>query len=256
MSDFTDYVSIPMEGTDLEPHLSNKSNIPNVLNINLSTLSSKSISVFFGDMIKCIYNFTTLHYVEYKGKPYCNQDSIWYNTCEEVDNHILQQCDSYISCDNEDKDIDNCYLHPFIPKSNLPIKYNFKIASIKSIHDAYQLYYDMHNKSVCKIVKSIWSKVIETGNMTNITFTFFKNVSLNNNIGFNYDHRGSNHTGIELDFHACYNLSNQFTLLELVDACYRIKSHKFDTCYEMYIDSEVTIENKSIVINFEFDHGS
>lgn len=50
----------------------------------------------------------------------------------------------------------------------------------------------------------------------------------------NDDHRGSDHFSIELDFETSRTLETPFTLTELIDALYRLKSHKTDSWYEGY----------------------
>lgn len=49
-----------------------------------------------------------------------------------------------------------------------------------------------------------------------------------------YYHHGSDHTSVILDYHKEFNLNSEFTLLEFVDACYRIKSHKFDKYFVLW----------------------
>jgi len=56
-----------------------------------------------------------------------------------------------------------------------------------------------------------------------------------NNIGINSDTRGTRYPKIEFgDFYENWTLNNGFfTLRDLAEACFRVKSHKFDNWYEM-----------------------
>jgi hypothetical protein len=80
-------------------------------------------------------------------------------------------------------------------------------------------------------------------------------VVLRNLSGFNDDHRGSNHTKIELDFHPEYELPNN-TQAAFIEGLYRIKSHKFDKWYELYSRCTVRLVGSVIVVSLTFDHGS
>jgi hypothetical protein len=80
-------------------------------------------------------------------------------------------------------------------------------------------------------------------------------VELINTCGINEDHRGSNHTDIQLDFNPNWVLRGS-TLRDLVEGMYRVKSHKFDYNYELFCGSQITKVKNGIRIEFDFDHGS
>jgi hypothetical protein len=82
-----------------------------------------------------------------------------------------------------------------------------------------------------------------------------KKISLTNISGFNTDHRGSDHTQIILDFVKTYNLKPNSSIKKFASALYHIKSHKFDTLYELYSACHITVDDTSIKIMLVFDHG-
>ncbi len=86
----------------------------------------------------------------------------------------------------------------------------------------------------------------------------FGDLHLINSCGFNEDHRGSDHTMIKLDFHDDYELPDMCSLEEFANACYRLKSHKFDYWYELFCGCSVTRDedNNTVTITISFDHGS
>lgn len=92
---------------------------------------------------------------------------------------------------------------------------------------------------------------------TKIMFPEKYKVVLYNSSGFNDDVRGSDLTDIKLDYCAIYVLPNN-TYKSLCDGLYRIKSHKFDKWYELYIRARIKIDDTANTINISvaFDHGS
>ena len=86
----------------------------------------------------------------------------------------------------------------------------------------------------------------------------FGNISIVNPCGFNDDHRGSDHTRIILDHTDTSHVTNGCTLYDLANACYRLKSHKFDNNYELFNESTIVTSKHSneYTITLSFDHGS
>ncbi len=74
--------------------------------------------------------------------------------------------------------------------------------------------------------------------------------------GFNKDHRGQDHTLIKLPFLQEINLKNEFTLENLIDCNYHLKSHKFDYWYELYCGTHCESDTNYINVFLNFDHGS
>lgn len=84
-------------------------------------------------------------------------------------------------------------------------------------------------------------------------------VTLHNGCGINDDHRGSDHTDIYLDFNSTWVLTGP-TLRDLVEGLYRVKSHKFDRNYEMFIEATLKClgqdGQRELHVHLVFDHGS
>ena len=84
-------------------------------------------------------------------------------------------------------------------------------------------------------------------------------MKLINTSGFNDDHRGSDHCRIQLPFEPTVLLRAPFTLAELLQATFRLKSHKFDFWYELFISASVQArpgKRTSMHVRMKFDHGS
>ena len=96
-----------------------------------------------------------------------------------------------------------------------------------------------------------------TDDLNNVVFISKYKLKLINSCGFNDDERGSDHLKIKLDFHSEYVLNKNFTLYDLAIACYKIKSHKFDNWYEIFLKcSKVNLIKDELVLNLDFEHGS
>lgn len=114
---------------------------------------------------------------------------------------------------------------------------------------------DLNDKSK-KIILDIYANNnIET---SKVKFISGSDIVIKNKCGFNYDHRGLNHTLIELPFLSKINLGKNFSLKDLIIANSNLKSHKFDYWYELYTGCDVKKNEKknSIVIELKYDHGS
>jgi hypothetical protein len=91
-----------------------------------------------------------------------------------------------------------------------------------------------------------------------VVFEFPVEVILASNSGFNKDHRGYDHALVELDWHKKWVLGRRWTLRDLVDGVYRLKSHKWDWNYELFT-GDVTMEiegDGTLAMMLDFNHGS
>ena len=92
--------------------------------------------------------------------------------------------------------------------------------------------------------------LFDVGSSTKIVFL--------NERGFTHDHRGSDHTPIELDWRPITVLREN-NIEHLIDALFRIKSHMFVNWYELLSDVERVEFNEkegAWLIHVSFDHGS
>ena len=82
------------------------------------------------------------------------------------------------------------------------------------------------------------------------------NITLHNLAGYNSDKRGSDRTCPVLDFSTTYKVEGN-TITDLAEAYYRVKSHKFDNWYEMFMKVvEVNKNQDTFDVYIDFDHGS
>lgn len=82
-------------------------------------------------------------------------------------------------------------------------------------------------------------------------------ILLSNVAGRNNDHRGSDHCRVHLAMKKYQMLTLPCSLSDLAQACYRIKSHKFDKWYELYSGiTSIKISNNCMYVGVNFDHGS
>jgi hypothetical protein len=244
---------------------------------DLSVLTDKDLTVFLDVLVRYIYSNIALYSVEYEGKTYFNRSTQWYfrpkgvaeshdinYTCwgyRECQSGIPDYCDESDLCRPDDFDPDeldiyepSVLIHSHrlkIGDDDINIKYNLKWSQDS---DDSKLYDDceLHSEFYNLIIATLKGKSLQALKLTYGDKSFrFVNPS-----GVNDDHRGSDHTKIVLDFHTNYLLDVNPTLEQFAEACYRIKSHKFDYNYEMYCGVSTICDFNSLTMNFSFDHGS
>jgi hypothetical protein len=112
------------------------------------------------------------------------------------------------------------------------------------------------NKNCKKIIQDLHKA--NKLDISKVKFISNSDIIINNNSGFNEDHRGLNHTLIELPFVSEIYLGKEFTLEDLITANSNVKSHKFDYWYELYTDCIVENDENtnSISILLKYNHGS
>lgn len=84
-----------------------------------------------------------------------------------------------------------------------------------------------------------------------------ENIILHNTSGFCYNRKAFDNTYCRFDFCPKYKVKGR-TFMDLAEAFYRIKSHKFDTSYEdFYQVTDVVVDFKgNIFVYIEFEHES
>lgn len=156
------------------------------------------------------------------------------------DNIHENKCDSYFDCELNDRIGTNQYINyklEYKPDARCFEDKKRRVALSKSELD------------------------ILSGNaLDKIYLQYPKDLILHNKPGFNYDHKGSDHTKLILDFdpNAIIRCNNgQLSFEDFADACFRIKSHKFDFWYELYCGVDLLIDsNDKLIADIDFDHGS
>jgi hypothetical protein len=191
----------------------------------------------FDNLINYIYNTVTIKYVyivkDNKKIKYYNRKNQWNEKGYTNDG----ECNGYFECDLDDHIYTNEKIHyvfNYVP--NLNFNYGKEIA--------------LDDKEV---------KILSENKLNDIYLKCCDTIILNNLDGYNEDHRGADHTKLMLDFHRQIILKptdNKIYFKDFVDACFRIKSHKFDPWYEMYCGVNCIKKNNKINVSVRFDHGS
>jgi hypothetical protein len=205
-----------------------------ILNLEINT--KKKINW----LIDFIYQTVRIKYVYI----FSNNTKIkYYNRINKWHTHTIDntdvKCDGYFDCELDD-----------FETIKEKIYYKF---------DYHPEYFSHNNDDNYKINKKIFHSLM-TNNIDAIYLKSTKPINIINRMGFNEDHRGSNHTKIILDFFHVAKLipaKNIITFKNFAVACFNIKSHKFDFWYELYFGVKHVITNdKYIDIEVDFDHGS
>lgn len=75
---------------------------------------------------------------------------------------------------------------------------------------------------------------------------------------YDEDHRGTDHIKVKMDWNRDWMVSSKskFTVRDLVEAIYRIKSRKWDTWSELFTDVKIKKSKNILFLNITFDYGS
>jgi len=211
----------------------------------MSIILDDNIRRKINDLIIFVYDSVEIKYVyilndDGSKTKYYNRPNQWHGNYDEDG-----ECNGEYDCDFHDQISTNKHIH-----------YVFKFKpDINRIID-----YRIDNPIGQSILTDNELNILTSGPLKEIFIECPKKLVIHNISGFNEDHRGSDHTKLILDFHDDYTLipiNGKISLKKFADACLRIRSHKFENCYEMYcgVDS-VEIGNNKIIANVVFDHGS
>lgn len=185
-------------------------------------------------IIHWILNNTEFVGVQQNGVTYKELSNAWSKATNTEENNT-HECTGYFECNANIQHIE-CDPHA-------KWLWNY------SLNSNYQ--YDKDSGIVYPESKQVWSCL-----NTHLNEIFiFGTITLINKDGVNPDHRGSDHCLISLPFDKELVLINP-TFDQFVIALYRLKSHKFDTWYELYIKSIVTAQANGYECELTYDHGS
>lgn len=217
--------------------------------INISENTKK----VFNQLLKFIYVTTEISYVYVQSgdgiiNKYYNRKNLWYNEPNDESGEPNDESDEPDDESNECTGYRNCDFNNF-EITKLPIQYKFKYAPEKFNQEMANEYgIDDHMMMLLK------------GNIHDIYLLSDKKIIIKNRSGFNYDHRGSNHTKIKLNFQPEITLipvDGKIPFEQFIRACFDIKSHKFDFWYELYCGiGKIIKSDDAIEVIVEFDHGS
>lgn len=159
-------------------------------------------------------------------------------------NHIPQDTDNWGKCETLMHGA--CDFTDYVEEDkDTQVKYNIKYV-IPTL--------ELANFKTDKKIIEVFQEIVKNKDLENIHFCTNKPIIMRNQTGICDEHRGSNHTKLKLKFYDKVLLSKQFTLLDFVINCYKLKSHKFDKYFEHceYID---LVENTDCyVLSLYFKH--
>jgi hypothetical protein len=200
--------------------------------IHLEELNNEQLMIFFGQLIEFVYCTTEIQYiVTKKGKTRNIRDTLLRNS--PIYNKMESNMNYYFAFN--------------------PILYKYD-----SIHD-YDSINDIEDPESHIMIELINLLKYDKYGLKDITFTCKYAIKLVNKAGINDDERGHQNdiSGVRLKFVSRYILLPNFTLLDFVFACYRIKSCKFNTWYELYCGvGEIKKSKNTLKVYVNFDHGS
>lgn len=199
----------------------------------MSLIDETDINTSFNCLIRLVLENCRIGYVEHQGCKYFNRQNQW-NDCEQ-DCNDKNSCLGYWDCE---------FLKRIKPKDDISYFLRMDVELVDTIEDKQE------NKRMANLINRFgWDTPLFESSLSTITLV--------NSSGFNDDHRGSDHTKLILDFNNEWTVKgNRF--VDFAEAVFRIKSHKFDTWYEMFCEShsESNLTGDKFVVMCEFDHGS
>jgi len=243
---------------------------------HLDKLNNEQLKVFFYVLIKYIYDTTKIEYIVYDGLKYYNRSNMWYSRPRGVSashdpnfacagyefcnfgfdeykskehSNMEKETESEVPVEENHEDeipVESCRL--FV-NDDKKIEYHLSYCKEDSQLDYFDESSPLEAEFYDLIDKSLTS-------LSDMKLICGKEIHLYNHCGENEDHRGSDHTKIILDFHDHYILNSNCSLQQFADACYRVKSHKFDYWYELYSDAQIMEQTDTYYIDISFDHGS
>ena len=248
---------------------------PDKLELNLKTglTNHKNLTLnklVFETLAQITMRHTSLSCVEYDGKKYYETNSSWggiedkesfkrpdYDPNIECDDYTLNEYHSWGQFDrmiNHHKEhLRELYGELIEPNHPSEVTYHLDAYQggfdLNDIRDQYEEDDTFHIELAEQISKFKPENVILSG---------LEKITLRNNSGFNQDHRGSTHCRVYLEYEPKLELNLPITLLDFMKALYRLKSHKWDTWYELYsaVSIDHTYLSDELTLELSFDHGS
>lgn len=191
-------------------------------------------------LLKYVADVTQFHHIELNGLPYYETSNMWrsFDILERPDYDPDTPCSDYFKCEHN---------ATIWPTTNDKIKYFFE-------HDYSErnIIYHHHDK----FDRKRFLIDLARHELKNVLLTGLDEIKIVNRHGKNSDHRGSDHCKVMLPMCSEVILQKHVTLHDIVVAFYKLKSHKWDKHYEMFLRSNVMICGNVANIKLLFDHGS
>lgn len=248
----------------LNPALSNElpQEIIHIIKNLFSRLHGIGINIYDKNTIKTLfryaYNAMEFSHVIFNGLPYYESTNKWYSErghalkglpgyeIPNIHNEFTKrpdydpdvQCAKYGRCEISDATL-------IYPTPDDSLEYVVE----KKVNDFTDSYFEKRNKELLN--------QIHISDLNKIFLVGYKKIFLTNNMGWNCDHRGSNHCKIFLKQDCNIEIHGIITMKMFVDACYKLKSHKWDNWYELFCGSKhIRFDDGNIIAVVDFDHGS
>jgi hypothetical protein len=199
--------------------------------LNLILKENNSECIIFG-LIKIIYNSTDIEYVTIDDNMYYNYDNTWSGDNDDY------ECDGYMSGhDDTFQTAKDAFEQP------------------KGKQELHFKYINPSDNHECECKEQCLEVIHKIYNGRDDKIFYHGKIIFINESGWNDDHRGSDHTLIDCDYDASPTLVDP-TFSDIMNALYVLKSHKWDTWYELFCEAKVIDTIDGIKIMLGFDHGS
>lgn len=193
-----------------------------------------------------IYNSFEIDHFEYQGQRYYEIQNIW--SVDAQDQKFVCNNDDVCnihstSCENDGVDNDEgcqCFqkIYPQFEDVTYVLKYKQYLDELEPEQEEFYNLLDNHGANI-RIVRK----------RDNVSH---ESIRVYNMSGENFDHQGSTHCQLDVGMEENIELALPCSLLELAEALFRIKSHKWDKWYEMY--GHAHVQDGTLFVSF--DHGS
>lgn len=200
---------------------------------NLDLVSK--LDVFWDLLFKMIYQETSLESIKVNDEVCYQAETGWSE--ETPGNKEMKKCSAYWG--NE-----CCWSTKELPKdAEITFQIEIDDFDFKQIPDF---------ETIPEIIGEFLSNLTPQTN-----FFSSKEIIIINPQGPNADHRGSDHLIYKIPMIPKVSLGKTFTFADILQAAYKIKSHHFDSWYELYCRIDNIIEDKNrLAVRLTFDHGS
>jgi len=227
-----------------------------------SSLHGIGINIYDKNTIKTLfryaYNAMEFSHVIFNGLPYYERTNEWYSERGHMfrglpGTEIVKEHHEFSIRPDHDPDIPcKKYSKCAINKDTLTYPSpddRLEYVVEKKVDDFTSGYFDKCDKELLNQIH-----VLDLNKMFLIGY---KKISLINKMGWNDDHRGSNHCKIFLSQNYIITIKGMITMKMFVDACYKLKSHKWDNWYELFSGTKhIRFDDGNIIAVVDFDHGS
>lgn len=187
-------------------------------------------------LFKFVYSSKIVDSVLFNGVPYYQHTSPW--SCCYTHPSIRPSYDPDIRCKGFVSG-DDCDCAPSIyPNRNDKVEYVTDDVYIFALNDPYYVFL----QELCKY------------DSQHIFLIGYNEMKICNDTGYHYNRKGSDHCRIYLEYYNYVIINGWTTLNKFIEACYKIKSHKFDSAYEVFHRTTIIKNKKDLCVKVTFKH--